>query len=107
MSRGPRPPEDPTRSKADVMQLTNVQWDRMEAEKSMMLMMGKKRILQTMAVAKRIMQRQVLIREQEGETDTEPDEEPVKPARRVGRKGTNEVRSVRRRGNPAVQTKKP
>ena len=69
----------------------------------MILMMGKKRILQTMAVAKGIMQRrQAIIREQEGETDTESDEEPVKPktVRRVGRKGTNEVRSARRRNNP-------
>ena len=84
----------------------NVQWDRMEAEKTLILMMGKKRILQTMAVAKRIMQRrQAIIREQEGETDTESDEEPVKPkpVRRVGRKGTNEVRSVRRRNNPPAQ----
>jgi hypothetical protein len=81
----------------------NVQWDRMEAEKTLILMMGKKRILQTMAVAKSIMQRrQAIIREQEGETDTESDEEPVKPktVRRVGRKGTNEVRSARRRNNP-------
>ena len=46
----------------------NVQWDRMEAEKTLILMMGKKGILQTMAVAKRIMQRrQAIIREQEGD----------------------------------------
>ena len=55
----------------------NVQWDRMEAEKTLILMMGKKRILQTMAVAKRIMQRrQAIIRE----------------------------RSARRRNNPPAQT---
>ena len=57
----------------------NVQWDRMEAEKTLILMMGKKRILQTMAVVKRIMQKTGNNPGTGGETDTESDEEPVKP----------------------------
>ena len=85
-------------------QVNTIEWDQEEAQKVTSMMMEKDRIPQTMELVKKIMcRRKALIRDREGmaetDSDTEESESPVnlKPSRTVGRQGTNEVRSRRRR----------
>jgi hypothetical protein len=88
--------------------VSTIMSDREEAEKTMILMMGKDRIMQTMGLAKRIMRhRGSIVRERED--GSARDEEELAKSEHItvppnGRLGTNPVRSRRKQKRKLVLT---
>ena len=88
--------------------VSTIMSDREEAEKTMILMMGKDRIMQTMGLAKRIMRhRGSIVRERED--GSARDEEELAKSEHItvppnGRLGTNPVRSRRKQKKKLVLT---